>query len=302
MPNKLGIVACSSNRPEHFSRLVGSLADNNFSGTLVIVDGSGDGSAWTAAKTSSRQKLRLKEVKVDGSLLGRSRWNIGAQAAFDEGATHVCFPNDYQSYPINPERCLEHLRPADEVSIGIGVLLDSLNQRVEGPIWSSGLVSAKSSWFQRRSAWGSALEALMVCSRGLFETTGGWNTKIATGLPDEISPSGDGVELLFRCLENGGFVYPLSGYEIAGGHRFSEDVFSWSKYQRYGRGMMRIETYLGFPWWYKALHAGVATMRGIGLRSRDPAVFGSAEEWRARAHGMRMELSSEIGKRVSNRN
>lgn len=302
MSNRLGIVACSSNRPEHFAHLIESLANKNFSGPVVVVDGSLTGSQLKVARIASRGRLQLVDLHWKSDELGRSRSNVGAQMAFDGGASHVCFPNDYQYFAMNPDESLPYLQPADEVSIGIGVLVGGNGQRLESPIWSTGLVSLKSSWFHRRAAWGSALETVMVCSRGLFEVTGGWNTRIATGLPDEISPSGDGVELLFRCLEKGGSVYPVTGYEIAGGHRFPDETFARSKYYRYGRGMMRIETHLGFPWWYKVLHAGVATMRGTGLRPKDEGVYGSPEEWRARAHGMRSEIISEFSRRISNRN
>jgi len=250
---------------------------------------------------ASSGKLHMLEVQWTDGTSGRTRSNLGAQVAFNEGATHVCFPNDYQHFAINPDECLQHLLPADDVSIGIGVLVDQDDRRALSPIWSSGPVSAKSPWLQRRGAWGSALEALMVCSSGLFEATGGWNTRIATGLHDEISPSGDGLELLFRCLENGGCVYPVPGYEVAGGHRFPELALSISKFRDYGRGTIRIETYLGFPWWYKALHTAIATIRGTGLKPKDPRIYGSAEEWRARAHGMRSEFISQYRRRYSSK-
>lgn len=290
----LGIVAAGSYRPDLFRRLVGSLVALEFSGPFVVVDGSGTGAVWRCAtETDGFAALRSALIEVDPARLGRHRHNQGAFTAISMGATYVTFPNDYHHVVSLPSQPEVDRWPVGNPCVGVGRLLGSGGDVISPPLFRSGKVNSGSSLLARRRAWGSALESSLLIEAGMFSNHGGWNERVATGRSDEIAASGDGLELVSRCIALGGCAFPVPGYLLGGGHRAPESSFQWEKFVRYGRGTIQMGRHLGQPEWYLLAHALRASLKGSGLIPiGDESVGGSRMEWQARARGNWMEWTS----------
>lgn len=289
----LGVVATGSWRPREMALLVKSLIQVGHKGPLVVVDGSGEAVIWEAAcQVAGFDELDARGLFVQSTYLGRRRHNAGARMAIDAGATHLLFPNDYQTILRLPSFLDTGLVPPTTPSIGVGRLQGRERSKLmlTPPIHKENAVTASSPWRSRRRAWGSALEALLLITADMFTDYGGWSERIVPGDPASIAYAGDGLELVARCMAAGGTIYPLPSLILGGGHRApNPDAARW-KFTHYGRGTIQMGRHLGFSEWYLGLQVARAQLRAMGIGLPESAsLSGSREEWRHRAAGMRSE-------------
>lgn len=289
----LGVVTAGSSRPREMAMLISSLVLIGHRGPVIVVDGSGTAAIWNVAQeVPGFDELDARAILVDPKRLGRFRHNVGARAAIEAGATHLLFPNDYQTVLSLPTLCGtdDVLPPAPSIGIGKLQARERSDALLVPPIYKESAVTAKSSWRARRRAWGSALEALMLISEDMFSVHGGWSEHIIPGDPSSIAYAGDGLELVARCMEAGGTVYPMPSLILGGGHRGPGQDASLTKFKDYGRGTIQLGRHLGFAEWYLALQVTRAQCKALGIGLRDtPSISGSREEWQQRAAGMRSE-------------